>query len=153
MGRRGAPDTRGVEAAANQRSRNQHAAYREADRRSPAEGRARRQSLRRRRRRLRHRIHRTGLTPEGRGCDSQSWRSTTWFFRRAPRLDAPRGAEAEGGQGLAMLNTSAGRFHPVWASLVSALLSVLAFLAAMYAAGAIAGDRVLLFELIFRPLV
>jgi membrane protease YdiL (CAAX protease family) len=52
-----------------------------------------------------------------------------------------------------MLNTSAGRFHPVWASLVSALLSVLAFLAAGYAAGAIAGDHVLLFELIFRPLV
>ena len=52
-----------------------------------------------------------------------------------------------------MFTTSTGRLHPVWAFVVSALLSVLAFLAAGYAAGAIAGDRVLLFEAIFRPLL
>ena len=52
-----------------------------------------------------------------------------------------------------MFTTSAGRLHPVWAFVVSALFSVLAFLVAGYVAGAIAGDRVLLFEVIFRPLL
>ena len=52
-----------------------------------------------------------------------------------------------------MFTTSTGRLHPVWAFVVSALFSVLAFLVAGYAAGAIAGDRVLLFEAIFRPLL
>src|ERR1039457_7356771 len=51
-----------------------------------------------------------------------------------------------------MFTTSTGRLHPVWAFVVSALFSVLAFLVAGYAAGAIAGDRVLLLEAIFRPL-
>lgn len=52
-----------------------------------------------------------------------------------------------------MFTTSTGRLHPVWAFVVSALFSVLAFLVAGYAAGAIAGDRVLLLEAIFRPLL
>lgn len=52
-----------------------------------------------------------------------------------------------------MFTTSAGRLHPVWAFVVSALFSVLAFLVAGYAAGAIAGDRALLVEAIFRPLL
>jgi membrane protease YdiL (CAAX protease family) len=52
-----------------------------------------------------------------------------------------------------MLTTSTGRLHPMWAFVVSALFSVLAFLVAGYAAGAIAGDRVLLVEAIFRPLL
>jgi membrane protease YdiL (CAAX protease family) len=52
-----------------------------------------------------------------------------------------------------MFTTSTGRLHPVWAFVVSALFSVLAFLVAGFAAGAIAGDRVLLFEAIFRPLL
>jgi membrane protease YdiL (CAAX protease family) len=52
-----------------------------------------------------------------------------------------------------MFTTSTGRLHPVWAFVVSTVLSFLAFLAAGYAAGAIAGDRVLLFEVIFRPLL
>ncbi|MGB8768615.1 MAG: CPBP family intramembrane glutamic endopeptidase [Candidatus Korobacteraceae bacterium] len=52
-----------------------------------------------------------------------------------------------------MFTTSTGRLHPVWAFVVSAMFSVLAFLVAGYAAGAMAGDRVLLFELIFRPLL
>jgi membrane protease YdiL (CAAX protease family) len=51
-----------------------------------------------------------------------------------------------------MFTTSTGRLHPVWAFVVSALFSVLAFLVAGYVAGAIAGDRVLLLEAIFRPL-
>jgi membrane protease YdiL (CAAX protease family) len=52
-----------------------------------------------------------------------------------------------------MFTTSTGRLHPVWAFVVSALFSVLAFLVAGYVAGAIAGDHVLLFEAIFRPLL
>ena len=52
-----------------------------------------------------------------------------------------------------MFTTSTGRLHPGWAFVVSASLSVLAFLVAGFAAGAIAGDRVLLFEVIFRPLL
>jgi CAAX protease family protein len=52
-----------------------------------------------------------------------------------------------------MFTTVTGRLHPVWAFVVSSLLSVLAFLVAGYIAGAIAGDRILLFEVIFRPLL
>ncbi len=52
-----------------------------------------------------------------------------------------------------MFTTRAGRLHPVWAFVVSVLFSVLAFLVAGYTAGAIAGDHVLLFEVIFRPLL
>ncbi len=52
-----------------------------------------------------------------------------------------------------MFITPAGRLQPVWAFVASSLLSVLVFLIAGYAAGAIAGDRVLLFEVIFRPLL
>jgi membrane protease YdiL (CAAX protease family) len=52
-----------------------------------------------------------------------------------------------------MFTNRTGRLHPVWAFAVSAVLSVLAFLVAGYTAGAIAGDRVLLFEVIFRPLL
>ncbi len=52
-----------------------------------------------------------------------------------------------------MFTTSAGRLHPMWAFVVSALFSVLAFLVAGYVATAIVGDRVLLFEVIFRPLL
>lgn len=52
-----------------------------------------------------------------------------------------------------MFTTSSGRLRPVWAFVVSASLSVVAFLVAGFFAQAIAGDRVLLFELIFRPLL
>jgi membrane protease YdiL (CAAX protease family) len=52
-----------------------------------------------------------------------------------------------------MFTTRAGRLHPVWAFVVSVLFSVLAFLVAGYTAGAIAGDRILLFEVIFRSLL
>ena len=52
-----------------------------------------------------------------------------------------------------MFTTTTGRLRPVWAFVVSALFSVVAFLVAAYAAGAIAGDRILLFEVIFRPLL
>ena len=52
-----------------------------------------------------------------------------------------------------MFTSSTGRLHPVWAFVVSAVFSVLAFLVAAYAAGGIAGDRILLFEVIFRPLL
>ena len=81
------------------------------------------------------------------------WRPTAEFFCRTPGIGVSLGAAAEDGQGLAMFTTSTGRLHPVWAFVVSALFSVLAFLVAGYAAGAIAGDRVLLFEVIFRPLL
>jgi uncharacterized protein len=52
-----------------------------------------------------------------------------------------------------MFTTSTGRLHPGLAFVVSALLSVLAFLVSGYVAAAIAGDRTLMFELIFRPLL
>jgi uncharacterized protein len=52
-----------------------------------------------------------------------------------------------------MFTSNTGRLHPLWAFVMSALLSVLAFLVAGYGAGAIAGDRILLFEVIFRPLL
>jgi membrane protease YdiL (CAAX protease family) len=52
-----------------------------------------------------------------------------------------------------MFNSPAGRLHPVLAFVVSSLFSALAFLVAAYVSGWLAGDRVLLFELIFRPLL
>ena len=52
-----------------------------------------------------------------------------------------------------MFTTTTGRLRPVWAFAVSGFFSVLAFLVAAYVAGAIAGDRVLLLEVIFRPLL
>jgi membrane protease YdiL (CAAX protease family) len=52
-----------------------------------------------------------------------------------------------------MFTSSDGRLQPVWAFVFSAVLSVVAFLAAGYAASAIAGDHLLRFEAIFRPLL
>jgi membrane protease YdiL (CAAX protease family) len=52
-----------------------------------------------------------------------------------------------------MFTSPDGRLLPIWAFVLSALLSVVAFLAAGYAASAIAGDRILRFEAIFRPLL
>ena len=52
-----------------------------------------------------------------------------------------------------MFTSSDGRLRPIWAFVLSGLLSVVAFLAAGYAASAIASDHVLRFETIFRPLL
>jgi membrane protease YdiL (CAAX protease family) len=52
-----------------------------------------------------------------------------------------------------MFTDGAGRIQPIWAFGLSALLSVLAFLVAGYFAAALAGDHVLWFEVIFRPLL
>ena len=52
-----------------------------------------------------------------------------------------------------MFTSSDGRLHPIWAFVLSALLSVVAFLVAGYSASAIAGDHVLRFEMVFRPLL
>src|SRR5664279_4689181 len=52
-----------------------------------------------------------------------------------------------------MFTYSDGRLQPLWAFVLSAALSVVAFLVAGYAASAIAGDRMLRFEAIFRPLL
>src|SRR5664279_2858062 len=52
-----------------------------------------------------------------------------------------------------MFTSPDGRLQPTWAFVFSALLSVAAFLIAGYASGAIAGDHVLRFETIFRPLL
>jgi membrane protease YdiL (CAAX protease family) len=52
-----------------------------------------------------------------------------------------------------MFTDSAGRIQPIWAFVLSALLSALAFLVAGYSAAAVAGDHVLWFEVIFRPLL
>jgi uncharacterized protein len=52
-----------------------------------------------------------------------------------------------------MFTDGAGRIQPIWAFVLSALLSVLAFLIAGYLAAAVAGDHVLRFEAIFRPLL
>ena len=52
-----------------------------------------------------------------------------------------------------MFTDGAGRLQPIWAFIVSALLSCAAFFAAGYTAAAIAGDHVLRFEAIFRPLL
>ncbi len=54
---------------------------------------------------------------------------------------------------LIMFTDGAGRIQPIWAFVLSALLSVLAFLVAGYSAAAVAGDHVLRFEVIFRPLL
>jgi len=48
---------------------------------------------------------------------------------------------------------SGGRIRPIWAFVLSALLSAAAFLSVGYLAAAIAGDHVLRFEMIFRPLL
>jgi len=52
-----------------------------------------------------------------------------------------------------MFTDGTGRLQPFWAFIVSALLSCAAFLGAGYTAAAIAGDHVLRFEAIFRPLL
>ena len=52
-----------------------------------------------------------------------------------------------------MFTSSDGRLRPLWAFVLSALLSVGAFLSAGYAASAIAGDHVLRFETVFRPVL
>jgi membrane protease YdiL (CAAX protease family) len=52
-----------------------------------------------------------------------------------------------------VFTTPDGRLQPIWAFVLSALLSVAAFLASGYASAAIAGDHVLRFETIFRPLL
>ena len=46
-----------------------------------------------------------------------------------------------------------GRLQPIWAFVLSALLSVAAFLVAGFVAAVLAGDHVLRFEAIFRPLL
>ena len=46
-----------------------------------------------------------------------------------------------------------GRIHPIWAFVFSAMFSVVAFLVAGYSAAEFAGDHVLRFEAIFRPLL
>ena len=50
-----------------------------------------------------------------------------------------------------MFTDGEGRIQPIWAFVLSALLSVVAFLVAGYAAAVIAGDHVLRFEALFRP--
>ena len=52
-----------------------------------------------------------------------------------------------------MFTDARGRLYPAWAFLLSALLCCAAFFVCGYLAGAIAGDRVLRFELIFRSLL
>jgi membrane protease YdiL (CAAX protease family) len=54
---------------------------------------------------------------------------------------------------LIMFTDGAGRIQPIWAFVLSALLSIAAFLVAGYSAAAVAGDHVLRFEAIFRPLL
>jgi membrane protease YdiL (CAAX protease family) len=50
-----------------------------------------------------------------------------------------------------MFTDGAGRIQPIWAFVLSALLSVVAFLVAGYTAAAVGGDHVLRFEALFRP--
>ena len=52
-----------------------------------------------------------------------------------------------------MFTDSEGRLRPSWAFVVSAMLSCAAFLATAYVAAALAGDHILRFEAIFRPLL
>jgi membrane protease YdiL (CAAX protease family) len=52
-----------------------------------------------------------------------------------------------------MFTDADGRIQPIWAFAVSGLLSAAAFLVAGYAAASIAGNHVLRFEAIFRPLL
>ena len=54
---------------------------------------------------------------------------------------------------VAMFTDDDGRLQPIWAFVLSALLSCVAFLVAGYSAAALAGDHVLRFEVIFRPLL
>jgi membrane protease YdiL (CAAX protease family) len=52
-----------------------------------------------------------------------------------------------------MFTDARGRLFPAWSFLLSALLCCAAFVASGYVAGAIAGDHILRFELIFRTLL
>ena len=52
-----------------------------------------------------------------------------------------------------MFTYSDGRLQPLWAFVLSAVFSVVAFFAAGYTAAAIMGDHVLRFEAIFRPML
>jgi membrane protease YdiL (CAAX protease family) len=52
-----------------------------------------------------------------------------------------------------MFTDNEGRLRPVWAFVVSAVLACAAFVVIGYLASAIAGDHVLWFEAIFRPLL
>src|SRR5271166_766051 len=52
-----------------------------------------------------------------------------------------------------MFIDSNGRLRPAWAFVLSAMLSCGAFVAVGYLAAALAGDHVLRFEAIFRPLL
>src|SRR5208282_1412303 len=57
------------------------------------------------------------------------------------------------GQSVAMFTTSTGRLHPVWAFVVSAVLSFAAFFIAAVVSEAIAHQHYLILEVIFRPLL
>ena len=52
-----------------------------------------------------------------------------------------------------MFTDSEGRLQPAWAFVLSAILSCAAFVVAGYLAAALAGDHILRFEAIFRPLL
>lgn len=52
-----------------------------------------------------------------------------------------------------MFTDGTGRLQPIWAFVLSGLLSCAAFFVAAYAAAALAGDHVLRFEAIFRPVL
>jgi uncharacterized protein len=52
-----------------------------------------------------------------------------------------------------MFTDGAGRLQPIWAFVLSALLACVAFFVAGYAAASLAGDHVLRFEAVFRPLL
>lgn len=52
-----------------------------------------------------------------------------------------------------MFTDGAGRLQPLWAFVLSALLACVAFLVAGYSAAALAGDHILRFEAIFRPVL
>ena len=54
---------------------------------------------------------------------------------------------------LAMFTDSEGRLRPAWAFVVSAMLAGAAFVVTGYLAAAVAGEHVLWFEVIFRPLL
>lgn len=52
-----------------------------------------------------------------------------------------------------MFTTSTGRLRPAWSFVLAAGFSAVAFLAGGYVADAVAGDHVVRFELVFRPLL
>jgi len=52
-----------------------------------------------------------------------------------------------------MFTDSEGRLQPAWAFVLSAIMSCAAFVVAGYLAAALAGDHILRFEAIFRPLL